>query len=265
VVEGCLPVMLPSWGAAEGLRPEARRHIEGTRSASLDYGPYVVEVSEANHAWSGTARVVRDGDVVDERSSGFVAGPGSARCHPRTRFQAGSISKLVLSVVVLELAQRNDLHLRTPVVDWLDDAPEQWRTVTLHHLLSHTSGLGHWGDIPGLPPILSNPPPRDDLVGLIADAPLVHSPGRGWRYSGPGFVVAALVIEAATHRTYGEVATDSSSSRRTCMRPPQAPSLTARATSRSGITTGSPWTSIQASPTSREPAICGRRPMTWCV
>lgn len=168
----------------------------------------MVEVSEAHHAWSGAARVVCDGDLVEERSSGFVAGPGSARCQQRTRFQAGSISKLVLSVVVLELAQRNELHLRTPIRDWLDDAPEQWHTITLHQLLSHTSGLGHWGDIPGLPPILSDPPPRDDLVGLIAGAALLHSPGRGWRYSGPGFVVAALVIEAVTHRTYGEVATE---------------------------------------------------------
>ena len=123
--------------------------------------------SEAHQAWSGTARVVCDGDVVDERSSGFVAGPGSARCQPRTRFQGGSVSKLVLSIVVLELAQRNELHLRTPITDWLADAPEHWHTITLHQLLSHTFGLGHWGDIPGLPPILSGPPPRDELVGLI--------------------------------------------------------------------------------------------------
>ena len=114
----------------------------------------------------------------------------------------------MLSVVVLELVQRNDLHLRTPITDWLDDAPEPWHTITLHQLLSHTSGLGHWGDIPGLPPILSDPPPREDLVGLIAGAALVHPPGGGWRYSGPGFVVAALVVEAATDRTYGEVAAE---------------------------------------------------------
>ena len=56
-----------------------------------------------------------------------------------------------------------------------------------------------------------------DLVGPTASrrsrwtdrgCSIGHSPGGGWRYSGPGFVVAALVIESATHRTYGEVAAE---------------------------------------------------------
>jgi CubicO group peptidase (beta-lactamase class C family) len=158
--------------------------------------------------WSGTAKAVRHGVVIDEQSSGHVAGPESAPCRPGTWFQAGSISKLVLSVVVLELAVRSELHLQAPITDWLDDAPPHWDRITLHQLLSHTSGLGHWGDIPGLPPLLEDPPPHADLVALIASADLLYSPGSGWRYSGPGFVVAALVIEAATRRPYGEVAAD---------------------------------------------------------
>src|SRR5918998_1033941 len=62
--------------------------------------------------WSGTAKAVRHGVVIDEQSSGQVAGPESAPCRPGTRFQAGSISKVVLSVVVLELAVRGELNLQ---------------------------------------------------------------------------------------------------------------------------------------------------------
>jgi len=124
------------------------------------------------------------------------------------RFQAGSISKLVLATVVLALVERQQLRLHEPIVRWLGEAPSLWQSITLHQLLSHTSGLGHWEDVPGLPPLLVTPPPRDHLVALIADAPLVSQPGAGWRYSGPGFVIAALVVEAATGTPYADVATE---------------------------------------------------------
>lgn len=172
------------------------------------YGRRVVDASDAAHVWSGTARVVRGGELIAQRSAGFVAGPNSQPCFPGLRFQAGSISKLVLSIVVTELAERHELRLQEAIGDWLDSAPTQWQTITLHQLLSHTSGLGHWGDIPGLPPILATPPPRAELVALIAAAGLVNRPGAGWRYSGPGFLVAALVVEAVTRRAYGDVAAE---------------------------------------------------------
>jgi CubicO group peptidase (beta-lactamase class C family) len=169
----------------------------------------VVELHPPKRRWSGTARVVRGEALVDEQSAGTVAGPGSPLCSPQTRFQAGSISKLVLSVVVLALAERQELDVQAPITRWLDDSvPTTWSTITLHQLLSHTSGIGHWGDIPGLPALLSAPPRRDELMSLIFDAPLVAPASSGWRYSGPGFVVAALVVEAVTDRAYGQVATE---------------------------------------------------------
>ena len=109
--------------------------------------------------------------------------------------------------MVLELAVRSELHLQAPITDWLDDAPAPWHRITLHQLLSHTSGLGHWGDIPGLPRLLEDPPSRADLVALIASETPLYPPGSGWRYCGPGFVVAALVI-VATPRPYGDVAAE---------------------------------------------------------
>ncbi len=159
--------------------------------------------------WSGTARVVRGREVLEERCVGPAAGPDGPPCGPATRYQAGSIGKLVLAAAVLRLVEQGELELGRPVTRWLATAPAAWRAITLHQLLSHTSGLGHWGDVPELgAALLSAPPPRDALVALVERAPLVHAPGTGWRYSGPGFLVAALVVEAATGRAYGDVAAE---------------------------------------------------------
>jgi len=176
----------------------------------LQYGRRVTfDDSDTSPGWSGTARVVRGSDVVEEVSAGFAAGPDGPSCSASLRYQAGSISKLVVSVVVLSLTERDELSLDQPIGRWLDTTPRQWDTITLHQLLSQTSGMGHWGDIPSLPAtFLTAPVARDDLVAMIASTPLVHAPAERWRYSGPGFLIAALVVEAATGTDYGDVAAE---------------------------------------------------------
>jgi CubicO group peptidase (beta-lactamase class C family) len=165
--------------------------------------------SGTSTTWSGTAQVWRGTDLVEEVSAGFAAGPDGAPCSPGLRYQAGSISKLVVSVVVLSLAERGELNVNEPIGRWFDKTPRPWDTITLHQLLSHTSGMGHWGDIPNLPAtFLTAPPSRDQLTAMIAETPLVHSPGTMWHYSGPGFLVAAHVVEAATGVDYGEIAAE---------------------------------------------------------
>jgi CubicO group peptidase (beta-lactamase class C family) len=165
-----------------------------------------VSDDDAWPGWSGNALVVRGSDVVEERSVGLTGGTGSRPCNSRSRFQACSISKLVLSTVVLSLVESGTLDLQLPITTWLEDLPTGWSTITLHHLLSNTSGLRHWGDIPGLPRLLTAPPPHEKLLTLIANAPLVEPPGAGWRYSGPGFLTAGRVVEAVTSQPYATTA-----------------------------------------------------------
>jgi CubicO group peptidase (beta-lactamase class C family) len=98
--------------------------------------------------WSGTVRVVRGGDVLLERSAGPAGAHGPVV--PTTRFQAGSISKQLVAVAVLQLVDQRALTLHDPIDRWLDGLPATWRELTLHQLLIHTSGLGPWGEVPGL-------------------------------------------------------------------------------------------------------------------
>lgn len=163
---------------------------------------------ETPSIWSGTVRVSQGTTLLEEVSAGFAADPDGPSCSPRLRYQAGSISKLVVSIVVLSLVEQGELDLDDPISRCIP-TPPQWREITLHQLLSQTSGIGHWNDIPSLPPtFLAAPPRRDDLAGMIADAPLIHDPGETWSYSGPGFLVAALVTEAATGTDYGDIAAE---------------------------------------------------------
>jgi CubicO group peptidase (beta-lactamase class C family) len=68
---------------------------------------------------------------------------------------------------------------------WLPGGPPQWSGVTLHHLLSHTAGVPHWLEAPGLDP--AEPVPVAERLAAIQAAPLRTAPGQAWHYSSPGF------------------------------------------------------------------------------
>jgi CubicO group peptidase (beta-lactamase class C family) len=146
----------------------------------------------------GVVTVIADGHPV--RTS---AGGGATTA---TRFAVASVSKNFAATLALRLVERGVLDLHAPLTGRLPDAPAAWRDITLHHLLSNGSGLGHWDAVPGLDPLAGLPP--DEELDLILRAPLLSAPGTGFHYSSPGYVLVAALIERATDRPYADVQSD---------------------------------------------------------
>ena len=90
--------------------------------------------------------------------------------------------------------------LADPIGEILTACPELWAELTLHQLLSHTSGLGHWSDLPGFD--VSRPGTPEEFLGRFAAVPLLSAPGAAWRYSSPGYLLAARVVEAVSGAPY---------------------------------------------------------------
>jgi CubicO group peptidase (beta-lactamase class C family) len=71
----------------------------------------------------------------------------------------------------------------------------------VHHLLSHSGGLVHWSDLPGLD--LTKPVGAGELLSTLASVPLLNQPGERFSYSSPGFVLLGLIVERAAGQPYG--------------------------------------------------------------
>ncbi|WP_020519417.1 serine hydrolase domain-containing protein [Catelliglobosispora koreensis] len=136
------------------------------------------------HSFRGAAAVTVDGTVVHQIP------------HTATTFYSlASVGKHICAVAVL--AAGLDLH--RPVMHWLPDFPDA--RVTLHHLLSHTSGVGHWRpEIPGFD--VDATLPVLERMSLLQQAPLLFEPGSSWLYSSPGYALAGRVLEVATGQDY---------------------------------------------------------------
>jgi len=143
------------------------------------------------------------GSVLIVRGDATVAAVTSDDCTERTRFQIASVSKQFTAAAVLLLAERGELSLDDPVGRRLGGCPPAWREITLHHLLTHTSGLGHWHDFPMIDLALRTEPA--ELLETFRRVPPLFRAGAGWHYSSPGYVLLAHVVQEAAGAPYRDV------------------------------------------------------------
>jgi CubicO group peptidase (beta-lactamase class C family) len=108
------------------------------------------------------------------------------------------------ATAVLLLAQDGELELTDPISRWITWCPPHWREIAVHHLLSHTSGLGQWWAVPGFED-LSKAWPIDEYLRRLAEIPLLSAPGESFGYSSPGFLLAAKIPDLATQQGTGDI------------------------------------------------------------
>jgi CubicO group peptidase (beta-lactamase class C family) len=119
---------------------------------------------------------------------------------PETTFQIASVSKQLTAAAILLLQEQGALSVHDSLKRWLPECSAEWQSITVHHLLTHTSGIGHWRDFPHLS--LYHPMARADLLAIFQQAPLKFAPGTAWAYSSPGYVLLAHIVEHITGEPY---------------------------------------------------------------
>lgn len=95
----------------------------------------------AAEQFTGAVLVAKRGIALFDRAYGPANREWDIANTPGTHFRIGSITKQFTAVASLVLEERGKLKLIDPVSAHLADAPAAWSAITLHHLLTHTSGL----------------------------------------------------------------------------------------------------------------------------
>ncbi len=155
--------------------------------------------------FSGTVLIAKGDRVL----LSHVCGEASKRFHvPNkidTKFNLGSMNKMFTATAVAQLVEKGVLSYQDPISKYVDESwlPEEMTfKIQIHHLLSHTSGLGsyfnetfakgsrtQWRDV-------------DDYKPLVKGEKLAFEPGARFRYSNTGMLLLGVVIESATGENY---------------------------------------------------------------
>ena len=153
--------------------------------------------------FSGTALVARDGRVLLSKGYGPANREWKIANTPWTKFRVGSITKQFTAAAILLLQERGQLNVQDPIGKYLADCPEAWKGVTIHHLLSHTSGIPDQVIISD-PKQRTAPPNLDDMAAHGKDIPLLFPPGEKWAYSNAGYILLGYLIEKLSGQRYGQ-------------------------------------------------------------
>ncbi|WP_428627467.1 serine hydrolase [Sphingopyxis sp.] len=156
-----------------------------------------------NDMFSGTALVARDGKPVFVKSYGMANYELSAVNTSDTTYLLGSVVKQLTAVAILQLQEKGKLKVSDPICRYLENCPQSWQGITLHHLLTHTSGIPNFTSLPEWDEKLAMLSyTRPELVALFRDLPLDFAPGEKFNYSNSGYALLGVIIERVSGQRY---------------------------------------------------------------
>lgn len=152
--------------------------------------------AERDKGWSGTVAIGHGGDVLWSGGFGLAEREPERPAKGHEVTTVGSITKQFTGAAILALMADGELTPDEPIALYFDDVPEDKLDITLHHLLTHTSGLpGNLGhDFDAID--------RELYVEQAMAAKLEREPGSRYEYSNLGYSLLAIVVEKVTGEDY---------------------------------------------------------------
>lgn len=118
-------------------------------------------------------------------------------------FEIGSITKQFTAVAILILVEQGKLKLDDKVSTYIPNYPNG-DLITIHHLLTHTSGIKDFTKVKGLNKIAKEDLTAKELIDFFKEEPMNFAPGEKFEYSNAGYVLLGYIIEWVTGKRYGE-------------------------------------------------------------
>jgi CubicO group peptidase (beta-lactamase class C family) len=155
--------------------------------------------------FSGSILIARGGLPVVIRSYGMANQELKVPNTPKTVFQLGSVSKQFTAMAIMQLQERGKLNVNDSICKYLEDCPAAWQPITIHHLLTHTSGIKGFSTLPDWDDRISvSPYTRTGFVKEFRDLPLEFVTGEKFQYSNSGYYLLGLIIERTSGKSYRE-------------------------------------------------------------
>ena len=157
--------------------------------------------------FNGSALVAQNGKVIFKSGYGMANKEWNIPNTTDTKFRLGSITKQFTSMLIMQLVQQGKLKLDGKITDYLPDYPkETGDRITIHQLLTHTSGIHDYTSYPAFFRTLSRTPSSPtEFIKLWADSALDFEPGTKWSYSNSGYFMLGVIIEKVTGKSYEQM------------------------------------------------------------
>jgi D-alanyl-D-alanine carboxypeptidase len=174
-----------------------------TGQIAFDRGAFAERVDSLAQAFlvegpvAGAAIAVqKDGELILAEGYGLAEIEHNVPMTVEGVFRIGSISKQFAAVAILQLVEQGKVRLDDPITRFLPEYPTQGHDVTVHHLLTHTSGIVSYT---GMGPAFWDKSrldlTHDEMVELFGTQPFEFAPGERWNYNNSGYYLLGMIVE----------------------------------------------------------------------
>ena len=151
----------------------------------------------ASNGFSGAILVSKDDKLVFSQGYGFADKDNKIPNSPDAIVDVSSVTKQFTAAAILKLSEKDLLQLTNPISMYFKDLPADKQDITIHHLLTHSSGFTFGigdGDFDHIP--------METYFQNLFDTDLLHTPGSKYEYSNAGYSVLGRIIELVSGKNY---------------------------------------------------------------
>jgi CubicO group peptidase (beta-lactamase class C family) len=189
-------------GNSAGMVMESARRENKARVIAEQVEPLINQLVKEDR-FSGVVLVAKDGAPIFEKAYGLASKEFNVPNNLDTRFNIASVTKMFTAVSIARLVERGKLKYEDRIIKFLPDYPSAIANkVTIHHLLTHTSGMGSYWKDEFHEANHARFRKIQDYFPLFIHDPLEFEPGQKWSYSNAGYMVLGAIIERVSGKSY---------------------------------------------------------------
>jgi CubicO group peptidase (beta-lactamase class C family) len=179
----------------------AQSRAQGTETLEAKVDAYI-KPFVAIKGFSGSVLIARRGDVLVRKGYGMANYESDIPNTPQTKFHIASISKDFTAAAIMLLEERG-LSTTDTLKKYIPDYPNG-DSITIHHLLIHTSGIPNINSLRDYDAKSRFPQTLDNIIAMFKNLPLEAQPGQRYSYSNSNYNLLAFIVEKVSGQSYGE-------------------------------------------------------------
>lgn len=192
VMWGCLAVYIVSFSSATYARSLTVQHINR-----------YLEQCRQERCFSGTALIAVEGEIILKKGYGFADKEQEIPNTPQTVFRVASLTKQFTATAIMQLWEKGKISLFDSLSRFFPDYP-RGNEITVHHLLTHTSGIPDYLWFDGFEESQDFPFPPHEIIGSFWNMPLDFDPGERYAYTNSGYYLLSEIIATVSGFSYEE-------------------------------------------------------------
>jgi CubicO group peptidase (beta-lactamase class C family) len=174
------------------------------QNLTQQFDDIVAQYYNDSNAPGATVLVAKNGKAIYRKAVGKSNLELDVDMIPENVFMLASITKQFTAVSILMLEEQGKLNLNDPITKFIPDYPTQGKTITVHHLLNHTSGIKSYTSIGDLRQVARQDKTLDELIDFFKNEPMDFDPGEDYRYNNSGYVLLGKIIEVLSGEPYAD-------------------------------------------------------------